>query len=1143
MVVEVVRFGTCTFDVASRRLRRGENDVRLQPLLVDLLLFLIANRHRTVTRDELIDQVWGGRIVSDAALYSRLSELRKAIGDDPKRRMIRTVYGGGVRFVGTVASTVASAEPTRLRSARPLVTVAAVRFAGETAPDDPEELVGWARPRIVAATAALQSAGGWIVRSQVDGIVAAFGWPDATERDAVRAGEVALQLAGASHITATVGLATGRVYVDASGPERTFAGEPISRAERLAMLAAPGTVLEDEATADVTRDACLREPRPELAASAKTAVHQLLATAPNRSRFEARAASSAPAMVGRERELARLRSLWEAAVVGMGGIVYVSGEAGIGKSRLVHELGEAIGGDVVRLLGQASPDGTASPLRPILHAFSRAAGVLPSDDAEAWATKLADWLRSFGVEATRTVRRLAELHGAPGVAAREGAKTFAGYNATLRDTVQLLESVSIATPLLLVVEDAHWLDPTTADLLTWLDTMTGRRRMLVVVTSRPSIGTAPPPRGAQTMRLDPLADELIRRLMDEIVAAPLDAAVCDEVVARAEGVPLFAEELTRVLATSLDGARRPSDPLAIPVSLEGVLCTRADAAGPARELAELASVIGREVACDVLAEASGSSEQALLPALDKLTETGLLRRASEGTVVFKHALLRDALYNTLAKSRRRAMHADVAAAIVRRRPAAAAMAPESLAQHFDAADAPEDALFYWCRAGARAADEYAHPEAAVHYRHALAAVDRLPPTKLRLAKELEVLEALITPVLISRGTPTREASELLTRLEQRARAAGDVRRESHALINLVQYLYLVGDLDEADRVLERLRTLANLERNDGIRSIVDLHASQIAYYRGDFAASQARGEAAARCPRATSPLPLPYVRPRLQGLGRAAAAACIRGEVGVALEQITHLEDRGRATASPSFEAWIERDIAWVAFLLGDVERARRPVARLKRLCRRYGLPVFAHTATLVRAWIHNEDGEPGRGADLLRASIPETMRRYAILYGCTLPLVRAECELRAERIGTAQASAHEGLEATRRFSARVFHAELLRLLGAIEVRRGAEPQAEAAFDRAIDVASAQGARLFELKAATALAQYRLDQGAHDQAAALLAPRTAAFALGPSFPHLDAARAVLASAMAAGDTVPIPPNAPSHERRARPRREVTKLSR
>lgn len=611
-----------------------------------------------------------------------------------------------------------------------------------------------------ACSTAIEAHGGYVARYMGDGLLAYFGYPEAHEDDALRAARAGLEMiesvssSGPSPQAAPppavrVGIASGRVVVgDVIGEhdarEHAVVGETPNLAARLQQVAAPGTVVVSESTHRLLGGMFDQEAltplelkgfaEPQPAWVVRNAVRPA-------SRFVA--THGAPTtLVGRDDELAMLEGLWARAAAGEGRVALVCGEPGIGKSCLVEALRRRVEEDGATLVRyQCVAHLQSSALHPVIQQLAFAAGLEDRDDSPTRRGKLRTLLQaSFDKEALdETVELFARLPGIGGAGesvAVDEKDAQSRMAQTLNAVADGLEGLAGHAPLLLVVEDVHWSDPTTLAALDLVVERAAAWRALVVITYRP--GFEPSWVGmphVTLMVLSRLAHAVSAAMIAALPAARnLPAELADRIVERADGIPLFLEELAQAVAEEItrrgagNGMKAEPDGAApgIPATLQESLAARLDQLGQARNVAQVAAVIGREFSLNLLAAVTAADIETLKRSLARLEQADLVRprRAGAGaTYVFKHALVRDAAYATLLRGPRRHWHARIARELESGGSTELAAQPELIAWHFAQAGLGEEAVSWWLQAGQRARERFANEEAAKHFNAALALME------------------------------------------------------------------------------------------------------------------------------------------------------------------------------------------------------------------------------------------------------------------------------------------------------------------------------------------------------------------------------------------------------------------------------------
>jgi class 3 adenylate cyclase len=665
----------------------------------------------------------------------------------------------GLKLSGTTARA-ASAEPERR-----LLTVLFCDLVGSTALSarlDAEDLSDLLRNYQRRAGAIVETAGGLVARYAGDGILAYFGYPVANEDDAERAVRAGLELV--EHVTENfnlperlsvrVGIATGIVVIGdsstAGADQPPAIGEAPNLAARLQALAVPGTVVVASSTQRLVgglfdyRDLDLQNVK---GFAEPVRAWQVLGPSMVASRFEA--LRSKQPIIGRDDEIEQLLIHWRRAKTGAGRAVVISGESGIGKSRLAVEFLARVQTDfpVIRRYF-ASERHQHSMLYPMLAQMQRAALFDRTEPAPAKLEKLQTLIGTADPGGRRMVALLADLMG---IASGDQFAVAELAPSRKRDFLfEMLLSgmvrVSRQRPIIVLVEDIHWLDPTSSELLDQVISRAKSLPILLVLTSRPS-GQAAWIDAPHVFKitLGPIDSTGAMRLVDAIAGQDLPEPTRQRIVARAEGVPLYIEELTRAAqegySASPSRAGSPAEP-AIPPSLHASLLARLDRLDTAADVAKTAAAIGREFTFELLQALTPDSDAAALHAsLDQLIAAGLILPIGPPpwtTFAFRHALIQDATYSILLRSKRKVLHDRIARMLLERFPETAAMQPETVAGHFASAGAPGEAARYWLAAGNRAVERWALVEACKHFTAGIAQTELMPASPARNSKNHHV---------------------------------------------------------------------------------------------------------------------------------------------------------------------------------------------------------------------------------------------------------------------------------------------------------------------------------------------------------------------------------------------------------------------
>ena len=658
-----------------------------------------------------------------------------------------------------------------------------------------------------------------------DGVLIYFGYPQAHEDDAERAVRAGLKLVGTmdkvlsrteAALQVRVGIATGLVVVgdligSGEAQERGIVGETPNLAARLQGIAEPNTVVIAEATRKLLGN--LFEladlgPKDLKEISGPVPAWSPLRAGSAEGRFEAMHATGVTELVGREEELELLLRRWSRAKTGEGQVVLLSGEPGIGKSRLTAALLESIAGHPhTRLRHFCSPQHTDSALYPIISQLERAAGLEHGDSPQQKLDKL-DRMLAQTATSQQDAALFAELLSLPNDG-RYPALDLAPQQRRQRTLDALssqMEALARQNPVLMIFEDAHWTDPTSLELFGQLINRIAHLRVLLIVTFRPEF--EPPWIGrphVTALTINRLAKRDVDLMIERVLGNKnLPANIRHDIIERTDGIPLFVEEMTKaVLEAGSEGAARqlaalPSPALAVPASLHASLMARLDRLGQAREVAQIGSAIGREFSHALLAAVVRKPEMDLDAALDRLVQSGLLFRQGvppHATYLFKHALVQDAAYGTLLREPRRALHARIAEVLESQFAEIAESQPELLARHCTEARLIEKAAGLWAKAGQQSLTRSALIEAATQFTRALAEMAALPTTAALRREQIKFQVGLANALLEIKGRAAPEtisAFRQARQLIEEAEALGEPPDDPLLLFSVLFGLWVAG---------------------------------------------------------------------------------------------------------------------------------------------------------------------------------------------------------------------------------------------------------------------------------------------------------------------------------------------------------------
>ena len=1018
-----------------------------------------------------------------------------------------------------------------------------------TAKLDPEDMGQVIRAYQECCAQVVRRWDGHIAKYLGDGVLTYFGYPKAHEDDAERAARAGLELVQAvgklatpagGVLAARVGVATGPVVVgdligDDEARERAVVGETPNLAARLQALAEPGIVVIAPGTRRLV--AGLFELADLGARELKgfaTPVRAWRVLGPSRveGRFEAREAAGLLPLVGREGELTLLLRRWEQAKDGEGQVVLLSGEAGIGKSRLVRALRERLGHDepYTLLSHSCSPFHQTSALHPVIGSLERAAGYARDDPPERKLDRLEALLGRASKDLTAVAPLIAGLLAIP-AGDRYPPADLSPQQQKERTFQALLDQVAglaARQPVLSVYEDVQWSDPTTLEFLEHVIDRAQGLAVLAMITFRPEF--TPPWSGRAhitSLALNRLSRKQGAAMVAEVTGGrALPAAVLDEIVSKTDGVPLFVEELTKTVLESglLTAAGHdyalagPLAPLAIPATLQDSLLARLDRLAPVKEVAQIGAAIGREFSYELLAAVALLGDNELGEALGQLVEAELVFRQGtppQATYSFKHALVRDVAYETLLKSTRQQLHGRIAGALRERFPEVIEGKPELMARHCAEAGLAQEAIAYLTKAGRQGLDRSANAEAVGHLGKGLTLLETLPAGRERDAVELDLLVALGPPLVATKGFTDPQVEQIYLRARELCEGLGDTTQLVPVLVGLANIHLLRAELRQARELGEECLTLAQRHDEPGVRMAAHRMLGSTLHFLGEFPQAHAHLEQANALReryhrRFDASLYLisgsrVYCRSIfarvLWALGYPEQALSASDEALILAEETSHSHTLAQALSLAAAFHLDRRDVQRTECL------AREAVA----LAAEHDFAYWRATGCLWWGWalVQRRDVENGLGQ--IQQSLAQFRARGDVQ---TIPHALIVLAGVYGQVGQPQKGLEvlaEALAVLERTKERRREAEIHRLRGELLLSLPGrhDSEAEACFERALAVGGEQSARMWELRAATSLARLWADQGKRARARDLLAPVYSWFTEGFDTADLKDARAVL----------------------------------
>jgi predicted ATPase/class 3 adenylate cyclase len=1155
-------FADHVLDIDRRELRRGGERVALEPQVFDLLVYLVRNRERVVGKDDLLEAIWGGRIVSESTVTSRINAARKAVGDSGKaQRLIRTVPRKGIRFVGAVRerqtlTAIADALqeiaeqtkgddarlPDPISEERRQLTVMhcnLVESTGLASRLDPEDLRDLTSTYHRSISEIVTRFEGFVAKHPRDGVPVYFGYPRAREDDAERAIRCALTVADAvtrleldEELRTSVGIATSMVVIgdpsDSGGSkERSIAGEAPSLAARLQNLAAPNSVLIAESTRRLVGELFEYQAVEVNGIGGPVPAWQVLRPSVVASRFEALRGLALTPLIGREEEIDLLLRRWARAKTGDGQVVLVSGEPGLGKSRIIVALEERVHAEPhIRLRYFCSPFHQDSALFPFIDQLARAAG-FASDDLAASRLEKLEGLLASAASPDEDVALLADLMSLP-TSDRHSLPNHSPQRKkerTLNALIRQFQSLARQRPVLLVFEDAHWVDPTSRELLDLTVARVRNLPVLLIVTFRPEF--QPPWTGQPqvTMLVLNRLDRRDRTAMVVEVAGgkALPAAIVDQIADCTDGVPLFIEEVTKSILESgmlrektdrymLDGALPP---FAIPTSLHASLAARLDRLTSVRHLAQIGAAIGREFSYELINTVSRLSEDELQAALGRLVASGLVfQRGTPPDAVysFKHALVQDVAHASLLRSSRQQLHGQIAEALTAHSAEIIDSQPEILAQHYAEAGLVEKSVFYWGKAGQRSAARSATAEAAAQLQKGLDQLGLLPETPERQRQELELRSGLSAALMVVKGFAAPETGDAYARARALWEQLGSPSALFHIPWGQSHYHAVRDELDRAQSLAEDLLRLSR-QRDDSAGLVLGHYALGRTYmYMGSFARSRSHLEKALTLSDPISDRSLVNqtgLDPRSISQAAMGLVLFFRGFPDQASAQSTAAIAESRRLAHlPSLALTLSYG-SLLLLLVGENAALEERANQLVAVTTERGFALYHATGTIYRGWVKVKNGDVTEGMALLRSGLAAYRATSAEAWVTNYIALLAVAWEIAGQVGEALTQFDDALRVAERTGQRWFAAELNRHKGQLLLRQGHTEAAEELYRKALSVAVEQGAKLWELRAAVSLARLRSDHGRRAEAHALLSPIYGWFTEGFDTADLKDAKALL----------------------------------
>ena len=1119
--------GRVAYRMLKRRFALDDDDVE------DLKADLVDAKHLAVDEDGKV-LVWAGGKAKEALEDQGTGETEERAEGHPPHQALDSARGAR------------DAERRQL-------TVLFCDLVGSTPLAeqlDPEDLREVVQAYQTTCTAVVHRFGGYTARYVGDALLAYFGYPQAHEDDPQRAVRAGLGIVDAVQtlslpqvqlpqaLQVRIGIHTGLVVVGELGGrdyrEAMALGETPNVAARIQGQAGPDTVIISAATYHLVEGLfeCEDRGRPELkGVSTPLTLYRVLKAGDAQSRFEVAVRTGLTPLVGREAELGVLRQRWEQAKAGGGQVVLLSGEPGIGKSRLVQELKEQLAHEgATRIEFRCSPYHRNSALYPVIDHWQRRLQFAREDAPAVKLEKLRHTLSPSRFPQADTVPLLAALLSLPHPAGyppltvspqKQKEKTQAALVGWL---VEEAEQNTLYTTW----EDVHWADPSTLELLTLLLAQLPTTRLLAMLTYRPEFS---PPWGSPSyvsqLTLSRLGQPDVAVMVEQVTGGKvLPTEIVRQIASKTDGVPLFVEELTKMVVES-GGVRAvnshyeltgPLAALTIPSTLQDSLMARLDRLGTAKEVAQHGATIGREFSYELLQAVSPLEAASLQQGLKQLVEAELVYQRGlfpQARYVFKHALIQDTAYQSLLKSTRQHYHHQIVQVLAERFPETAETQPELLAHHYTEAGLSAQAILYWQQAGQKASQRSANAEAMSHLTKGLELLKTLPDTLERTQQELD-LQITLGPVLIVlKGNADPEVERVYTRARALCQRVGETPRLFTVLAGLNNFYRGRGKHQTARELGEQLLGLAQRVQDPALLLEAHLDLGGSLYLLGELIAARMhlQQSMALYDPRQhhSNAFVCGGMDPGVNGLCSEVVVLWSLGYPDQALKRSYDALTLAQELSHPASLAVALANAAALHQQRGEIQATQRQTEEMIALSREQGFLAMGPLGTVMQGWVLAEQGQVEEGIAKLHQGVAASRATGAeagLPYWLSL---LAGAYAKGGRVEEGLAVLTEALDMVHKNGQRMSEPGLYVLKGWLLLARSGDNQAEAksCFRQAIDIARRQSAKSSELRAVVGLSFLLQSQGKKEEARQMLAEIYGWFTEGFDRGDLRAAKALL----------------------------------
>lgn len=990
---------------------------------------------------------------------------------------------------------------------------------------DPEEWRDLVTGCLEAAGSAVADFGGYVARYMGDGVLAYFGWPTASEDDAERSVRAGLAIVDSlkplnrrfqgettSELAVRVGIHSGWVVIDELGSNKVeIFGDTPNIASRVQARCAPNEVLITHAVHDlIVGQFILEDSGAHTLAGIARPVQLFRAVAPSGvARSWRRDGARGPTLfVNRTHECDALMSGWRSARNGAGQNIFLTGEPGIGKSRLIEEFRSRIKDSHVWMECAGERFAESIPFHSVTKLLAQALARAGGRKAEDRMRQLDSAISFSGLDPLAMMPLIAEMLNLPSspdydpdqVSPDEARRRL------LSGLAEWILGQAQSQPMVLAIEDLHWVDPSSLEFIGMLIRRSADVPLMLLATARPEFQLPWELRESdKSIVVGRLSDEEIGRMIAGSSEVGLTNEVAARVVKRSDGVPIFAEELLSFLLEG-DEAPTPND---IPATLLDSLTARLDRLGPARRVAQVAAVLGREFDYPLLSAVVPDSDDHVQSGLNALIRADLIYirgKPPSATYQFKHALIRDAAYEGLLKSERRELHAKVAGTIGNQFPALAAAQPVLLARHWAEAGEADLAIAVWSNAGDSALARCAFKEAEDAFRQASALLKRVPASDARDRRELDLCSSLVRVLQMTKGYSAAETMRLGARARVLAERLGDLSQLFRQGARTWASIFFTGDYVTAASLAEEiLQTALREGANSSYLFFAHYAQVQARFYAGDLAGVE---EHFAKLSPMLDTRSISAASDLVIAIGVASRTAWQAGRLDLARARMSRAMDFARKSGDPYAMAMALHYNGNLYWCLKAPRKVEAVGKRLFSVSQQHGLGYASDLARMLLGWSKSQLGKAPEGVEMIKQALDgfaNSGAKVAMTYFLTL---LSEAQERSGDIEVALCTAEKALKTNP--GELIWRAYALNWRGELRLRLGEPAMAEVDFCEAIALARSLGHKAWELRAATSLARLRLHGSDHAAARDCLAPVFSS--LGPDFqtPDVREARAVLA---------------------------------